>query len=234
MIPVFLFLCCLCAARSKMSDYDSDPLENFNPSGELLLEAAQSPLAQSPVQRRSARLASSQSEQHALLCQLRAHGISPAPGLQLSQLQELASFVSASDSPTADPASAEEIAAPEEPTETQRGRKRSRKTDVIRPKRRGSSSRPAAAGAPRAAAAAAAAAPHAAAAAATAAATPHAAAAVAPHPAAAAAATTVPRSAAAAAVPPAAGAASASSTSLPHDILLSSMQSLVRSVQAIG
>ncbi len=144
MACMFLLLCCPFAARFKMSDYDSDPLENFNPSGELLLEAAQSPLAQSPVQRRSARLASSQSEQHALLCQLRAHGISPAPGLQLSQLQELASFVSASDSPTADPASAEEIAAPEEPTETQRGRKRSRKTDVIRPKRRGSSLRPAA------------------------------------------------------------------------------------------
>ncbi len=83
-----------------MSDYDSDPLENFSPCGELLLYAAQSPLAQSPVKRRSARIASIQSEQQGSLCQLRAHGISPAPGLQLSQLQELASFVSASDSPT--------------------------------------------------------------------------------------------------------------------------------------
>ncbi|KAM3598250.1 uncharacterized protein V6R79_015547 [Siganus canaliculatus] len=73
----------------RMSDYDSDQLlEDLNPSGELLLEVAQTPISQ----RRSARIAASQSGIESLLSQLRAHGVSPAPGLQLAQLQELASI----------------------------------------------------------------------------------------------------------------------------------------------
>ncbi len=51
MVFVLFVLCCLFAAHLEMSDYNSDPLEDFNPSGELLLKAAQSRLAQSPVQR---------------------------------------------------------------------------------------------------------------------------------------------------------------------------------------
>lgn len=90
-LPPFVF-CCLFAARLRMSDYDTDPLEHFNQSGELLLEAAQSP----SVQCRSVRITSSQSQYQIPASQMRTQASIPGPGLQLSQLQELASLIVAS------------------------------------------------------------------------------------------------------------------------------------------
>ena len=109
-----------------MDGESDDPLSRLDPSGELLLQ-----VAPSPSQRRSARLAPSQSEYQSLLANLRAQGINPAPGLGLSQLQELASLIDFSDSAAASPVSAEETA---HSATAQRGRKRTRKSDPPRQK----------------------------------------------------------------------------------------------------
>ena len=99
------FCLCVVAACCIMSDSDSDNiLEHLDPSGELLPEIAHS----SSAQRKSARIA--QAEQDFLISQLRASGISPAPGLKLSQLKEMASLLATSGSPNA--SSADEAVGP--------------------------------------------------------------------------------------------------------------------------
>ncbi|XP_074539253.1 uncharacterized protein LOC141800545 [Halichoeres trimaculatus] len=217
-----------------MSDTDSDTmLEHLNPSGELLLEAAQS----SSAQRRSVRIA--QAEYEFLYSQLKASGISPAPGLQLSQLKELASLVSISGSPNGSSASGGEAAGP---SVSSRGRKRSRSAATIRPKKRISSRAASAAASNPAEFPAAHSAPPAAAAVGTApraAAAPPAADGVYTAPpvgtaaGAAAAAGAPPVAAAAGTAAAAAAAAAAPHAAAVQDIILSNIQQLVRSVQNI-
>ena len=195
-------------ARLIMSDDESyDPL-CLGPSGELLLEVAPSPSSQ----RRSARLAPSQSDHQSLLSNLRAQGINPAPGLGLSQLQELASLIDFSDSAAASPVSAGETA---HSAVAQRGRKRTRKSDPPRQKTGTSSRRLPASSTRGISTAAAASSPD------------HAGAA-------AAAGTAAPAPSYPAPIHAAAPMATVSFASpAPQDAVLSTLQSLVRSVQGI-
>lgn len=129
---MFIFCCCFLSARFVMSVHDSDPLlEDFNPRRGA--SAGVGPGSGRPAQKRPhCLLPASFPSGRVPVSGVSSKGISPALGLQLSQLQELAGLVAGSDS-AASSASTGEVSAS---TETQRGRKRSGKAAALRPKKR--------------------------------------------------------------------------------------------------
>lgn len=128
----FIFRCCLLSARFVMSVHDSYPLlEDFNPRRGA--SAGVGPGSGRPAQKRShCLLPASFPAGRVPVSGVSSKGISPALGLQLSQLQELAGLVAGSES-AASSASTGEFSAS---TEMQCDRKPSGKAAAPCPKKK--------------------------------------------------------------------------------------------------